>query len=100
MLDRAGLEVLPLLPQLHLGLAEADPTLLDPGRSLVTRLSTRNPSLSLNLSAFLIVLPVAVSHLHLLSHHDQPLAGPTPLMAARLHPWPTSVFLVLLSPGS
>lgn len=100
MSGRAGLEVL-LLP-LDLGLLEADQTLLDPGRSPVTRLSMRNPSLSLSLNLFAspIVLPVAVLHHRLLSQHDQPLPGLAPLTVARLHPWPTSAFLVLLSLGS
>jgi hypothetical protein len=94
---RAGLVVhlhLPVLPRS----AEADPTPLALGKSLVTRLSTKNPSRSKNLPASLIALPAAVSHLPLLNLLDPRSDAPQLLKAAplQLHHLPISESPVLL----
>jgi hypothetical protein len=98
---RAGL-VVPLRPPVLPRSAEADPTLLAPGKSLVTKLSTKSPSRNKSLLASLTVLPAAVSHLLPLNLHDPRSDAPQLTTAApllQLHHLPISEFPVLLSPA-
>jgi len=95
---RTGLELrlrLPVLPRL----AEADPTPLVLGKSLVIRPSTKSQRLNKSPLAFPTVLPEAVLRLPLPNPHDPRLDAPQHLKAAphlQLHHWPISESQVLL----